>query len=162
MLADLVECRDQERSLSAFVALGHELCGEDRYVTPSRPSEDGQIGAILIRRDHPLEAEGLHQPRAEGGPDGPDRFIGVARLAVGRQVVLESTVERFERPTDAFSSRVEGECEVMSPDELLADVLDLGLAQWVERSVHDVSATVEWRQVDGDRPGRDDGGYHTA
>ena len=161
MLADLVECRDQERSLSAFVAFGHELGGKiARHPVPAERGRPGRCHTDPSRS--PTGSRGPPPASRRTRPRRPDHFIGIAWLAAGRQVVLESTVERFERRTAAFGSRVEGECEVMSPDELLADVSGLGLAQRVERSVHDIPATVDWRQVDGGRPGRDDGGYHTC
>ena len=120
---------------------------ENRYVTPPRPSEDGQIYDMLVCRDHPPEAEGLHQSGTEGGPDGLEHFIGVVRLAADRQVVLEGKVERFERRMDAFGLRVEGQCELMGPDELLTDVSGLGIPQRIEQSVYDVSVHLELHEI---------------
>lgn len=53
----------------------------------------------------------------------------MARLATGRQVILKGAIER---PTIAVGLRIQGECEVVSPGELLAHLSDLGIGQWIE------------------------------
>lgn len=151
MMAYLGDGRHQERSLPTLVALGHEITWNNGHITPTRPGDNGQVGAVIVCYDDPAEAQVFHELGAKCGPYGENDLIRNTGLALGFEVIHEGTVERFQNRRIVECLWVELAGEFASPFELIPNPLLFRLCKRLEDTVHTPPRRNDWEKLQGPR-----------